>query len=261
MFESSSCWKIFWSLKQAFFQDCPGLMHLRPSFQLWSACLLLKKNLSHKMMQPPCFMVMLCSRWYPYLASGHTKNVCVGQKFNLVWDDVSWASYVNYFFSSTSKLCSWNCVGISLCFCKVLQLFFILTQPNIGNPQMRSSFPVFWRMSWLSHPVCSSCLTGVATYVCMPRLGYWDLKGPDLSNCTSPWVNHIMQKVSLSAATGRVHPLTICVLVLWLKPLSSFSHPWRNFDHRERFRPCIPLSFVNPNICLRSESSHSYRKH
>lgn len=54
----------------------------------------------------------------------------------------------------------------------------------------------------MSHPVCCSCLEGVATYVCLAHLGYWDPRGPDLSNCTSPWVNHIMQKVSLSAATG-----------------------------------------------------------
>lgn len=54
---------------------------------------------------------------------------------------------------------------------------------------------------------CQGCLTqfsllvfaGVATYVCVAHLGYWDPQGPDLSNCTSPWVNHIMQKVSLNA--------------------------------------------------------------
>lgn len=102
-----------------------------------------------------------------------------------------------------------DCVSLShkACIpCKVLLLFYILIQPNTANPKMPSSFPVFWRMSWLSHPVCSSCLTGVATYVCLPRLGYWAPQGPDLSNCTSPWVNHIMQKVSLNAATGSVSP-------------------------------------------------------
>uniref|UniRef100_A0A667XF15 Adhesion G protein-coupled receptor L3 n=1 Tax=Myripristis murdjan TaxID=586833 RepID=A0A667XF15_9TELE len=44
-------------------------------------------------------------------------------------------------------------------------------------------------------PVCFACLAGVATYVCVAHLGYWDPQGPDLSNCTSPWVNHIMQKL------------------------------------------------------------------
>ncbi|XP_010791091.1 latrophilin-3-like, partial [Notothenia coriiceps] len=42
---------------------------------------------------------------------------------------------------------------------------------------------------------CPVGTLGVATYVCMAHLGYWDPKGPDLSNCTSPWVNHIMQKL------------------------------------------------------------------
>lgn len=51
--------------------------------------------------------------------------------------------------------------------------------------------------------VCFTCLAGVATYMCVSHLGYWDPQGPDLSNCTSPWVNQIMQKVSLNATTGH----------------------------------------------------------
>ncbi|KAE8300093.1 Adhesion G protein-coupled receptor L3 [Larimichthys crocea] len=42
---------------------------------------------------------------------------------------------------------------------------------------------------------CPVGTLGVATYVCVAHLGYWDPQGPDLSNCTSPWVNHIMQKL------------------------------------------------------------------
>ncbi|XP_047433641.1 adhesion G protein-coupled receptor L3 isoform X11 [Mugil cephalus] len=42
---------------------------------------------------------------------------------------------------------------------------------------------------------CPVGTLGVATYVCVAHLGYWDPRGPDLSNCTSPWVNHIMQKL------------------------------------------------------------------
>uniref|UniRef100_A0A665WX53 Adhesion G protein-coupled receptor L3-like n=1 Tax=Echeneis naucrates TaxID=173247 RepID=A0A665WX53_ECHNA len=42
---------------------------------------------------------------------------------------------------------------------------------------------------------CPVGTLGVATYMCMAHLGYWDPQGPDLSNCTSPWVNHIMQKL------------------------------------------------------------------
>lgn len=32
-------------------------------------------------------------------------------------------------------------------------------------------------------------------YLCMGPEGYWDPQGPNLSNCTSPWVNVITQKV------------------------------------------------------------------
>ncbi|TKS68036.1 Adhesion G protein-coupled receptor L3 [Collichthys lucidus] len=53
---------------------------------------------------------------------------------------------------------------------------------------------------------CPVGTLGVATYVCVAHLGYWDPQGPDLSNCTSPWVNHIMQKVSLNAAAAAAGP-------------------------------------------------------
>uniref|UniRef100_A0A3P9DB52 Adhesion G protein-coupled receptor L3 n=1 Tax=Maylandia zebra TaxID=106582 RepID=A0A3P9DB52_9CICH len=42
---------------------------------------------------------------------------------------------------------------------------------------------------------CPVGTLGVATYMCVAHLGHWDTQGPDLSNCTSPWVNHIMQKL------------------------------------------------------------------
>ncbi|CAL8331788.1 unnamed protein product [Merluccius merluccius] len=50
---------------------------------------------------------------------------------------------------------------------------------------------------------CAVGTLGVATYMCVAQLGYWDPQGPDLSNCTSPWVNHIMQKVSPNAPFGH----------------------------------------------------------
>uniref|UniRef100_A0A3Q3L1Y4 Adhesion G protein-coupled receptor L3-like n=1 Tax=Mastacembelus armatus TaxID=205130 RepID=A0A3Q3L1Y4_9TELE len=42
---------------------------------------------------------------------------------------------------------------------------------------------------------CPAGTTGVATYMCMGPEGYWDPQGPDISNCTSPWVNLISQKL------------------------------------------------------------------
>uniref|UniRef100_A0AAY4AD85 Adhesion G protein-coupled receptor L3 n=1 Tax=Denticeps clupeoides TaxID=299321 RepID=A0AAY4AD85_9TELE len=41
---------------------------------------------------------------------------------------------------------------------------------------------------------CPPSTVGVATYMCTP-LGYWDPQGPDLSNCSSPWTNYIMQRM------------------------------------------------------------------
>ncbi|XP_039607045.1 adhesion G protein-coupled receptor L3 isoform X11 [Polypterus senegalus] len=41
---------------------------------------------------------------------------------------------------------------------------------------------------------CPSGTIGVASYVCLTD-GHWDSKGPDVSNCTSPWVNQIAQKL------------------------------------------------------------------
>lgn len=36
---------------------------------------------------------------------------------------------------------------------------------------------------------------GTAVFACQGPEGLWDLKGPDLSNCTSTWINIINQKV------------------------------------------------------------------
>ncbi|TDG99726.1 hypothetical protein EPR50_G00197710 [Perca flavescens] len=42
---------------------------------------------------------------------------------------------------------------------------------------------------------CPPGTTGVASYLCVGPDGYWDPQGPDFSNCTSPWVNLISQKL------------------------------------------------------------------
>lgn len=76
------------------------------------------------------------------------------------------------------------------------------TQANtkcLANPKELKSLPFSLWMSALSYYLPFAYLAGVATYMCVAHLGHWDTQGPDLSNCTSPWVNHIMQKVSLKA--------------------------------------------------------------
>ncbi|XP_015247009.1 PREDICTED: adhesion G protein-coupled receptor L3-like isoform X11 [Cyprinodon variegatus] len=78
----------------------------------------------------------------------------------------------------------------------------VAPQPPALPPQDFCSPRVAADISWprtqqgqTAKQPCPVGTLGVATYVCMPHLGYWDPKGPDLSNCTSPWVNHIMQKL------------------------------------------------------------------
>ncbi|KAL0970303.1 hypothetical protein UPYG_G00240090 [Umbra pygmaea] len=72
--------------------------------------------------------------------------------------------------------------------------------PNIGfeycNPVVLSD--ISWpktRQGLLSRQPCPAGAIGVAVYLCMGPEGYWDSQGPNLSNCTSPWVNVITQKL------------------------------------------------------------------
>ncbi|XP_035471080.1 adhesion G protein-coupled receptor L3-like isoform X16 [Scophthalmus maximus] len=43
--------------------------------------------------------------------------------------------------------------------------------------------------------LCPPGTIGMASYMCVGPEGYWDPQGPDFSNCTSPWVNVISQKL------------------------------------------------------------------
>ncbi|XP_058890688.1 adhesion G protein-coupled receptor L2-like isoform X15 [Acipenser ruthenus] len=42
---------------------------------------------------------------------------------------------------------------------------------------------------------CPKGTRGTASYLCMLSTGTWNIKGPDLSNCTSHWVNQVAQKI------------------------------------------------------------------
>uniref|UniRef100_A0A4W5N024 Adhesion G protein-coupled receptor L3 n=1 Tax=Hucho hucho TaxID=62062 RepID=A0A4W5N024_9TELE len=72
--------------------------------------------------------------------------------------------------------------------------------PNVGieycNTMIMSD--VSWpktRQGLVTRQPCPTGTIGVALYLCMGPEGYWDPQGPDLSNCTSPWVNVITQKL------------------------------------------------------------------
>lgn len=49
---------------------------------------------------------------------------------------------------------------------------------------------------FLTVGVIMSVSAGIASYQCMQSPVGWSSRGPDLSNCTSPWVSQIAQKVS-----------------------------------------------------------------
>ncbi|XP_030205896.1 adhesion G protein-coupled receptor L3 isoform X2 [Gadus morhua] len=51
---------------------------------------------------------------------------------------------------------------------------------------------------------CPPGTLGVATYTCVGPEGYWDPQGPDLSNCTSPWVNIISQKIKAGETAAAI---------------------------------------------------------
>ncbi|XP_034401345.1 adhesion G protein-coupled receptor L3 [Cyclopterus lumpus] len=71
-----------------------------------------------------------------------------------------------------------------------------LQPQDFCNPRLTAdiSWPRTQQGQMAKQP-CPVGTLGVATYVCVAHLGYWNPRGPDLSNCTSPWVNHIMQKL------------------------------------------------------------------
>uniref|UniRef100_A0A3B4ADY4 Adhesion G protein-coupled receptor L3 n=1 Tax=Periophthalmus magnuspinnatus TaxID=409849 RepID=A0A3B4ADY4_9GOBI len=77
--------------------------------------------------------------------------------------------------------------------------------PSSNLPNMRAEFcspMVMMDVSWpktkqglVAKMPCPPGTIGVASYLCQGPEGYWDPQGPDLSNCTSPWVNQINQKI------------------------------------------------------------------
>ncbi|XP_029768262.1 adhesion G protein-coupled receptor L2 isoform X3 [Terrapene carolina triunguis] len=56
------------------------------------------------------------------------------------------------------------------------------------------SWPQMQRGMMVERP-CPKGTRGTASYLCMVSTGTWNPKGPDLSNCTSHWVNQLAQKI------------------------------------------------------------------
>ncbi|XP_062984984.1 adhesion G protein-coupled receptor L3 [Elgaria multicarinata webbii] len=51
---------------------------------------------------------------------------------------------------------------------------------------------------------CPRGTVGVSTFLCLAPGGIWDPQGPDLSNCSSLWVNHITQKLKSGETAANV---------------------------------------------------------
>ncbi|XP_031198733.1 adhesion G protein-coupled receptor L3 isoform X15 [Mastomys coucha] len=60
------------------------------------------------------------------------------------------------------------------------------------------------RQGQVAKQPCPAGTIGVSTYLCLAPDGVWDPQGPDLSNCSSPWVNHITQKLKSGETAANI---------------------------------------------------------
>ncbi|XP_058025754.1 adhesion G protein-coupled receptor L3 isoform X6 [Ahaetulla prasina] len=60
------------------------------------------------------------------------------------------------------------------------------------------------RQGQVAKQPCPKGTVGVSTFLCLAPGGNWDPQGPDLSNCSSLWVNHITQKLKSGETAANV---------------------------------------------------------
>ncbi|XP_059946765.1 adhesion G protein-coupled receptor L3 isoform X8 [Mesoplodon densirostris] len=60
------------------------------------------------------------------------------------------------------------------------------------------------RQGQMAKQPCPAGTIGVSTYLCLAPDGIWDPQGPDLSNCSSPWVSHITQKLKSGETAANI---------------------------------------------------------
>ncbi|XP_075400374.1 adhesion G protein-coupled receptor L3 isoform X3 [Tenrec ecaudatus] len=60
------------------------------------------------------------------------------------------------------------------------------------------------RQGQVAKQPCPAGTIGVSTYLCLAPDGIWDPQGPDLSNCSSLWVNHITQKLKSGETAANI---------------------------------------------------------
>ncbi|NXX59160.1 AGRL3 protein, partial [Scopus umbretta] len=60
------------------------------------------------------------------------------------------------------------------------------------------------RQGQVAKQPCPMGSIGVATFRCLVPDGIWEPQGPDLSNCSSPWINHITQKMKSGEMAANI---------------------------------------------------------
>ncbi|NWQ85619.1 AGRL3 protein, partial [Burhinus bistriatus] len=60
------------------------------------------------------------------------------------------------------------------------------------------------RQGQVAKQPCPIGSIGVATFRCLAPDGIWETQGPDLSNCSSPWINHITQKMKSGEMAANI---------------------------------------------------------
>ncbi|KFZ54966.1 Latrophilin-3, partial [Antrostomus carolinensis] len=60
------------------------------------------------------------------------------------------------------------------------------------------------RQGQVAKQPCPMGSIGVATFRCLAPDGIWEPQGPDLSNCSSPWINYITQKMKSGEMAANI---------------------------------------------------------
>ncbi|XP_062866466.1 adhesion G protein-coupled receptor L1-like isoform X2 [Trichomycterus rosablanca] len=84
--------------------------------------------------------------------------------------------------------------------------------PRVPTCEGRVSRGVQWPQTYRGETVqrpCPKGSLGLASYQCMSDEVSWNPRGPDLSNCTSPWVSQIAQKIK--SGENGAHIATVLV--------------------------------------------------
>ncbi|XP_053559162.1 adhesion G protein-coupled receptor L3 [Bombina bombina] len=81
--------------------------------------------------------------------------------------------------------------------------------PAIGTESCEAveAREIMWfktRQGQIAKQPCPLGTVGVATYLCLSPDGIWNPQGPDLSNCSSPWINHIGQKLKSQETAANI---------------------------------------------------------